>query len=152
MIGVNMCTAFSIKKNNHFFGRTLDLEYNYNEKVIFIPKDFPLRFRYNKTINSHNYFYGIGIIENNYPLFYDGCNEYGLCIAGLNLPFSTQYNSFVGTKINICSFEIIPYILSTCSTINEVEKLLNKCNITNDKFNDNYPVSKTIDLSLSDIR
>ena len=138
-----MCTAFAIKNDNTlYFGRTLDLEYNYNEKIIFTPRNFPLTFRYSKKINNHYSFFGIGIIENNYPLYYDACNEYGLCIAGLNLPFSTEYNTFSNFKINLCSFEIIPYLLSSCKTTYEVKTLLKKCNITNDKFNDNYSTTK----------
>ena len=137
-----MCTALSLKLNNHYFGRTLDLEYNYKEQIIITPKDYPLRFRYNKTINNHYSIFGIGIIENNYPLYYDACNEYGLCIAGLNLPFSTTYNTFNGQKINLTSFEIIPYILGSCINVNDAKDLLNKCNITNDRFNDSFQVSK----------
>jgi len=73
-----MCTAISINKYKHYFGRTLDLEYNYNENVIIVPRAYNLKFRYNQSNNNHFAFIGIGIIENNYPLFYDGCNEKGL--------------------------------------------------------------------------
>ena len=137
-----MCTAISINKYKHYFGRTLDLEYNYNEKIIIIPRNYNLLYRYNKSNNNHFAFFGIGIIENNYPLLYDGCNEKGLCIAGLNLPISTNYNSYLSNKINICSFEIIPYILSNCENCNQAKQLLSKINITNDSFNNHYTAAK----------
>jgi len=137
-----MCTAIYFKKYKHYFGRTLDLEYNYNEKIIYVPRNFNLLYRYNKSNNNHYSFFGIGIIENNYPLLYDGCNEKGLCIAGLNLPKSTTYNNYLSNKINICSFEIIPYILSNCENCNEAKQLLSKINVTNDSFNNRYAVAK----------
>ena len=137
-----MCTAISISKYKHYFGRTLDLEYNYNENVIIVPRAYNLKFRYNQSNNNHIAFMGIGIIENNYPLFYDGCNEKGLCIAGLNLPFSTTYSEYKSNKINLCSFELIPFILSNCANCNEVKSILSKCNITNDSFNNYYNNSK----------
>ena len=137
-----MCTAISISKYKHYFGRTLDLEYNYNENVIIVPRAYNLKFRYNQSNNNHFAFMGIGIIENNYPLFYDGCNEKGLCIAGLNLPFSTTYSEYKSNKINLCSFELIPFILSNCANCNEVKSILSKCNITNDSFNNYYNNSK----------
>lgn len=137
-----MCTAFSINKYKHYFARSLDLEYNYNEQIIIIPRNYNLQYKYNKSNNNHFSFFGIGIIENNYPLLYDGCNEKGLCIAGLNLPKSTIYNSYSTDKINICSFEIIPYILSNCINCNDTKQLLNKINITNDCFNNYYNTAK----------
>ena len=123
-----MCTAISLKLNKHYFGRTLDLEYHYNESVIITPRNFTFHFRYNKPINTHYLIFGIGIIENNYPLYYDACNECGLSIAGLNLPHSTTYSSYVGSKVNITSFELIPYILSNCTNIKETIDILNNCN------------------------
>lgn len=137
-----MCTAISFNKYKHYFGRTLDLEYNYNENIIIVPRTYNLKFRYNQSNNSHFAFMGIGIIENNYPLFYDGCNEKGLCIAGLNLPFSTTYSEYKSNKINLCSFELIPFILSNCANCNEVKSILSKCNVTNDSFNNYYNNSK----------
>jgi choloylglycine hydrolase len=137
-----MCTAISLKLNKHYFGRTLDLEYHYNESVIITPRNFTFHFRYNKPINNHYLIFGIGIIENNYPLYYDACNECGLSIAGLNLPHSTTYSSYVGSKVNITSFELIPYILSNCTNIKETIDILNNCNITNDDFNINLKSTK----------
>jgi len=137
-----MCTAISIKLNNQYFGRTLDLEYHYNEHVIITPRNFQLNYKYNKPNNHHYLIYGIGIIENNYPLYYDASNEFGLCIAGLNLPYSTTYSSYISNKINITSFELIPYILSNCKNLDDVLSLLTNCNITNDDFSPKFKSSK----------
>ena len=137
-----MCTAFSLNNNNHYFGRSLDLEFHYNEQVIIIPKKYKLNYRYTKINDNHLSFFGIGIIANNYPLLYDGCNESGLCIAGLNMPASTNYNIYKTYKTNLCSFELIPYLLSKCNNCEDVMNMIDTINITNDSFNNDFPVSK----------
>ena len=48
----------------------------------------------------------------NYPLFYEASTEKGLAIAGLNFPTNTYFNKVVNkSKINLCQFEFIPYLL-----------------------------------------
>ena len=42
-------------------------------------------------MDTHFAIMGMGIINNNYPLYYDGVNEYGLCMAGLNFPDNAVY-------------------------------------------------------------
>ena len=33
-----MCTSISLLTKDHYFGRTLDLEYSYDEKVVITPR------------------------------------------------------------------------------------------------------------------
>ena len=136
-----MCTVLSIKLNNHYFGRTLDLEYNYKEQIIITPKDYPLRFRYNKTINNHYSIIGIGIIENNYPLYYDACNEKGVAIAGLNFAGNAIYREIEEDMVNVTPFEFIPYLLSQAESVEDVKKLLENLNMVNINFSENLPLS-----------
>lgn len=35
-----MCTGLSYTTKNHYFGRNLDLEFSYNEKVTITPRNF----------------------------------------------------------------------------------------------------------------
>ena len=137
-----MCTALTIKTNKNYFGRTLDLEYHYNEKVVIVPRKFPIKYKYLNIDNDHLSMIGIGIVIDNFPLFYDACNEFGLGICALNLPFSTKYSSYDYSKINITSYEVILYILSTCKNLNDTKEILSNINITYDSFNNLYPVSK----------
>ena len=39
----NMCTGLSLvsKDNNHFFGRNMDLEYNFGQHVTVVPRNYP---------------------------------------------------------------------------------------------------------------
>ena len=41
-----MCTAITFKTADNYFGRNLDLEYSYNEKIIVTPKNYDFTFKY----------------------------------------------------------------------------------------------------------
>ena len=79
-----MCTAISYERGGRLFGRNLDVDRPYGESVIITPKDYTLSFRKRESIAHHYAFIGAGIERRGYPLYFDGVNEHGLCIAGLN--------------------------------------------------------------------
>ena len=81
-----MCTALTLSGNSFYFGRTLDLEMSFNEKVVIIPRNFSFSFREASTDSPHAAIIGMATIKNGYPLLYDGTNEWGLSMAGLNFP------------------------------------------------------------------
>lgn len=137
-----MCTAIKLQLNNTYLCRSLDLEYNLNETVIITPRNYNIKYKYLDSNNNHYAIFGIGIIKNDFPLYYDACNEYGLYISGLNLYFSTSYNSYINNKINITSFEIILYLLSIYKSVNDIKNIINGLNITNDTFDNDLPISK----------
>ena len=87
-----MCTAISLNAKIHLFGRTLDLECSFFEKVIITPRNYKFDFSHTNSIQNHYAIIGIGIIKNNFPLYYDAVNEKGLGIAGLNFPNNANYN------------------------------------------------------------
>lgn len=128
-----MCTAINF---NGYFGRNLDLEYSYNEQVVITPKNYKFNF-YDKNISDKFYsIVGIATICDNYPLYYDACNEYGLAGAGLSFPYNDLYsNEHHAEKINIAPFEILPLVLRTCRSVNEVKKLLKNSVFINKSFN-----------------
>lgn len=134
-----MCTAVSFKHNNHFFGRNLDIEFSYGEKVIITPRKYPFKFNNSEKYQSHNAIIGIGIAKNDTPLYFDATNEKGLSMAALNFPVYCRYNDCSNNATNIASFEVIPYILSECSNTTEAKKLLTGVNITNASFSRDLP-------------
>ncbi|MBR4949710.1 MAG: linear amide C-N hydrolase, partial [Clostridia bacterium] len=107
-----MCTAITYKTDDFYFGRTLDYEFSYGERVTIAPRNFFLNFKNGETIKSHYAILGMAHVSENYPLFYDGINEKGLAMAGLNFPQNAHYNEELDEKNNIASFELILYILS----------------------------------------
>ncbi len=131
-----MCTAMH---TGNFFGRTLDLEYSYNETVTLTPRNF--RFDLREAAESRFAILGMATVENGYPLYYDAMNENGLCMAGLNFPKSACYPPFCEGKINIATFELIPYILGKCQSVAEARALLEDIHIYDGSFSDEFPAS-----------
>jgi choloylglycine hydrolase len=76
-----------------------------------------------------------------YPLYYDACNEKGLAIAGLNFEGNAVYREFEEDMVNIAPFELIPYLLGTCSSVSEAREALDKINLVNINFADELPLS-----------
>ncbi len=136
-----MCTAITYNTKNHYFGRNLDLEYSYHESVTITPRNYIFKFRNGEEVKSHYAIIGMAYVNSNYPLYYDGVNEKGLGMAGLNFPDNADYKEIDENKNNIAPFEFIPYILSKCATIEEVKELLKDINIANINFSDELKAS-----------
>lgn len=133
-----MCTSISLLTKNHYFGRNLDMDFSYGEKMIITPRKYLLKFRMSDSLENHFAIMGMGIVADNYPLYYDATNEKGLSMAGLNFPTSAVYYDEVKDKNNIGAFELIPWILSQCSTVDEARDLLMNTNVVDIDFNDEY--------------
>ena len=136
-----MCTAATYHTKDHYFGRNLDLEYHYREAVTITPRNFPLPFRYCAPMHTHYAYIGMATVEQEYPLYYDGTNEFGLSIAGLNFPVSAKYHAEDPHKTNLASFEVIPWILGSCKTVEEASEKLESANITGTNFSQAFPAS-----------
>ena len=136
-----MCTAITYKTSDTYFGRNLDLEYNYNESVTICPRNFELNFRYKNNIPRHLAIIGMAYIVDNYPLYYDAINEKGLGIAGLNFPENAFYTAKIEHLDNVTPFEFIPWVLSECENVNEARELISKLTIINESFNEQLPHS-----------
>lgn len=133
-----MCTALNYAPKNHYFGRNLDWMHSYGEDVIITPRDYRIRFKEQESIDRHYAIMGMGIISEEYPLYFDGVNECGLCIAGLNFPDNAVYHKPVADKCNVASYEFIPWVLSQCKTVSDAKILLNDTNITDASFSGEF--------------
>lgn len=136
-----MCTAITYDAKDHYFGRNLDLEYSYKERVTVTPRNFVFEFRKKGKLESHYAMIGMAYISAGYPLYYDATNEKGLSAAGLNFPDNADYKPFCAEKDNIAPFELIPWILSQCATVEEAEKLLGRINLLKEAFSSELPLS-----------
>ena len=134
-----MCTSISFLSKDHYFGRTLDLEYSYDEKVVITPREYQFKFRYQKPLNNQFAMIGMATVVNDFPLYYEATNEKGLSMAGLNFPDKTVYKDFNHEKSNVCPFELIPWILSKCKSVEEAKKELYNINIISEDFNKDFP-------------
>lgn len=136
-----MCTAITYKGKDNYFGRTLDIEYSYNEAVTITPRNFKFSFRKMGTSEKHYAIIGMAAVVDNYPLYYDAANEYGLSVAGLNFPENAHYFPEKEDKYNIAPFEFIPFVLSHCKNLDEVRKCLSKISLCRINFSDELPLT-----------
>ncbi len=136
-----MCTAFGFKSKEYYFGRNLDLDCSYGEEVCITPRRYPLRFRKAEPIYEHYAMIGMATVVQGEPLYYDGTNEYGLSMAGLNFPKNAVYYPLQSGKENITPFELIPWVLGQCKTVAEGRGILSRLNLVNIPFNKDLPLS-----------
>lgn len=149
-----MCTAATYQTKATYFGRNFDYDISYGEEVVIIPRNFPLYFREVAPITSHYAIIGISCDApvpsdqlqagqpNVCPLLYDGTNEKGLAMAGLNFAGNAVFNDHVDGKDNIAQFEFISWILAQCANINEAKALLAKINLRKINFSAELPVAE----------
>ncbi|MFQ9514415.1 MAG: choloylglycine hydrolase [Eubacterium sp.] len=136
-----MCTAVTYKTKNHYFGRTLDYEISYNEIITVTPRKFPFQFIKGKDMKSHYAMIGVASVVDNYPLYYDATNEEGLSMAGLNFPDNADYKAEVEGMDNISPFELIPWILGQCASVEEAKKLMKNINLVKINFSEELPLA-----------
>lgn len=134
-----MCTAISYKTDNLYFGRTLDYEHTFGESIVITPRNFALQFADVGSMSKHYAVIGMAHVSENYPLYYDALNEKGLCIAGLNFVGNAHYREKTQYKDNIAVYELIPWLLSQCTSVSEAKERLKKINITNRTFSPELP-------------
>ncbi len=133
-----MCTAINYCYGDHYFGRNLDLEYGYQEQVVITPRCYPFPYRTRNAQTGHYAMIGMATVAENYPLYYEATNERGLSMAGLYFPGHGCYLPELPDRDNIAAFELIPWILSQCATVEEARKKLQRVHIVNIPFNEEF--------------
>ena len=136
-----MCTAVTYKTKDHYFGRNLDLEYCYQETVTVMPRNYVFPYRKVKAPTEQYAMIGMAYVVNEVPLFYDATNERGLSMAGLNFPGNAVYLPEEEGKDNVAPFELIPWILGMCATVEEARVLLDRMCLVNIHFSEELPLS-----------
>jgi choloylglycine hydrolase len=92
-------------------------------------------------MKTHHAIIGMAFVTDDYPLYYDAVNEKGLAIAGLNFVGNAHYNAHSDGKDNIAQFELIPWILGQCGSVDEATALIKKMNILNEPYSDRLPLA-----------
>ena len=136
-----MCTCITYENGDFYFGRNLDLEYTFGEKVVVTPRNYPFSFQCLPAMNHHYAMIGMATVMEDFPLYAEAVNEKGLGIAGLNFPESACYKEKQEGKKNVAPFELIPWILGQCESTEQAEKLLENCNLLNHPFRKETPLS-----------
>lgn len=131
-----MCTCISLKTKDCYFGRNLDLECRFGEKVVITPRNYEVKLRKEKTFKTKYAMIGMATVVDNYPLYAEASNEKGLSIAGLYFPDYAHYNNEEKGKINITPFELTLWMLGNFETIEELKRVINNINLVNISFSE----------------
>ena len=137
-----MCTCINLKTLDNYFGRNLDLEYNFGEKVVITPREYEFKLKKEKKFKTKYAMIGMATVVNNYPLYAEATNEKGLSIAGLYFPGNACYEKTKKEKINMLPFELIPWLLGNFASIKSAKKELQKINLINEPFSENMPLAE----------
>ncbi|MBP1558753.1 MAG: choloylglycine hydrolase [Oscillospiraceae bacterium] len=136
-----MCTAITYQTKDHYFGRNLDLEYCFDERVTITPRNYPFHFRTMGEMPTHYAMIGMAYVAEGYPLYYEATNEHGLSMAGLNFPGNACWFEPKEGKDNVSPFEFIPWILGQCKNLAEARTLIERINLVNLSFSPELPLS-----------
>ena len=136
-----MCTCITYENGDFYFGRNLDLESSFGEKVVVTPRNHPFRWReMEREEGPHFAMIGMGAVAGDTPLYAEAVNEKGLAMAGLNFPGNACYSPRAEEgRYNVATFELIPWLLGTCSSVSQAEELLYKANIRDTAFAPQMP-------------
>lgn len=137
-----MCTAATYKTTDFYFGRTLDYEFSYGDEVAVLPRNYALTFRHMGVLKAHYAIIGMAYVVGDYPLYYDGINEKGLGMAGLNFVGNAVYQKIEEGRENIAQFEFIPWILAQCASVCEAREKLEKMNLVGTQFSEQLPAAQ----------
>ncbi len=121
-----MCTGLNLidSQNNVLFARSMDFSFELDPIMAVVPRNYPLKFAYEKQLNKHLAFQGLSKDLGSY-FFADGVNEHGLVAATLYFEGYAHYESSQkDTGINLAGFEVVPYMLAQFSTVAEIIDVL----------------------------
>lgn len=137
-----MCTSIAMLTHDFYFGRNMDINYEFGEHVVVTPRNFPFKFRRAGTMTRHLAMIGMATVQEGYPLYAEAVNEKGLGMAGLMFDGNAFYpDTLDNNKSNVSPFEFIPWIVGKCSTVDEAKKLLAATHITNIPFSEKIPLT-----------
>ncbi len=140
-----MCTGvrFSDGQGNMYFGRNLDWNTGYGEKVVITPRGYKYQTAFLGDNEKSLAVIGMGIVAEGIPLYFDCANEGGLAVAGLNFPGYAKYEPApIDGKTNVAAYEFPLYVARNFSNVDEVEEALHDIAIIARPVNEQYPVSE----------
>lgn len=135
-----MCTGLTLVNGDFYFGRNLDLDYEFGQQVVITPKNYPLTYKKMSRQNTHLALIGMASVVDGYPLYAEAVNEAGVGIAGLNFPgFASYATEILPDKDNVTPYELPLYLLSQCHNIAEVKEKLTQLNMVAIDFKPQMP-------------
>lgn len=139
---MNMCTSLAWRNGDFYFGRNLDLEVAFGQRVVITPRRHLLSLRREKPMARHYAMIGMATVMDGCPLYAEAANEKGLCMAGLNFPQNASYAAEeTPGKHHIAPFELPWWLLGQCATVQEARVLLACTQVMDIPFSESVPNS-----------
>ena len=139
-----MCTGirFVDDNGNMYFGRNLDWSCSYGEKVVITPTGYAPKSPFGAVSQIKHAIIGMGIVQEDVPLYFDCANDAGLAVAGLNFPGYAQYETApVEGKTNVAAYEFPLWVVANFETVDQVEEALANAAIVDKPINEKFPSS-----------
>ena len=154
-----MCTAIGWQGKHFMFGRNLDLEYGFRERVTQVARGSLLRFAAMPPARTAYAMLGMAAEEGGFPLFAEAVNECGLCAAGLYFPHSARMRAAgdrqgaAGDRQNaegaaektaaagraVAPHEMVAALLARCADTRQARAFLQGAEVVSIPYK-NYPV------------
>ena len=139
-----MCTGvrFTDGKGNMYFGRNLDWSCSYGERVVITPRGYKPKSPFGAVPQVGMAIIGMGIVEDDTPLYFDCGNEKGLAVAGLNFPgYAVYADAPREGATNVAAFEFPLWVVANHTTVDEVEAELANVTIVDEPVSPKFPSS-----------
>ena len=127
-----MCTAISLlsKKNENFFGRTMDFSYDIEPSFYVFPKNQSWKNQINNSTITNKYgIIAIGQEAEGMLGIFDGVNDNGFAGAALYFPGFAEYCSSANEKLPIASVDFLLYLLGCCGSVDELKDVVSNVSI-----------------------
>ena len=136
-----MCTSIAFPERE-LYGRNLDLEYHFGERIVVTPRGHAFSFRNLEPMDRHYAMIGMATVAGDTPLYAEAVNEKGLYMAGLYFPGSACYFECPAEgRLNAAPWELIPMILGGCATLAEARGVLERLRVLAEPFAPGYPLA-----------
>ncbi len=139
-----MCTGirFSDGQGSVYLARNLDWTSGYGQQVVLTPTGYGPRSPFGAVRSIEHATIGMGIVEEDTPLYFDCANDAGLAVAGLNFPGYAAYSPGpVDGAVNVAAYEFPLWVSAQFASVDEVEAALGDVVIVDRPINDRYPSS-----------
>lgn len=137
-----MCTCIDFRTKDSYFGRNLDLEYGFQEKVVITPRNYKFHLKNGAVMHTKFAMIGMAAVADDYPFYAEASNEQGLSMAGLYFPGNACFFDEDSSKLNLAPYELIPYFLGNYSTVAGLREDLERLNITDIPYSENLPITE----------
>ena len=131
----------TMKTQDVYFGRTLDLDYRFGERVVITPRNYSFALKSGDSFETWYAMVGMATVAEGYPLYAEATNEKGLSMAGLYFPENAWYGHPAPGKRNLAPYEFIPWVVGSFAQVKELRRELDQVWITDMAFSHNMPVS-----------